>query len=103
MLLGTALPGGKKISVALNVPGKQGILGSRVEIQNKDGKRLAAGEISEATAAAARHPRRCVSPSTRGNIAWSVRLSSGETRSQDITVATARFAPSSTVIKPEAP
>jgi len=86
VLLGNPIASGKKIPVAIHVPGKQGLLGSRVEIQTKDGKRVSVADISGGEGRGGQ-----ASPIARftldpGTYRVVVRLSNGVTRNQDITV-----------------
>lgn len=86
VLLGSTSPSGKRVSVSLIIPGLKGVLGSHVEVQSKDGKRVASSELSGGDGRGGQ-----LAPLARftldpGKYRVIVRLSTGETRTQEISI-----------------
>lgn len=86
VLLGSSTQAGKKVPVTLNVPGKSGVLGSRVEVFSKDGKRLGVSEVSGGGGRGGQPAPVARFTLDPGAYRVVVRLSSGATRAQEIRV-----------------
>jgi hypothetical protein len=86
VLLGSHGMAGKRIPVTLNVTGKDGITGSRVQVTDKSGKVVGVQEISGGDGRGGQHGPVARFTLEPGLYRVSIRFTSGLTRTSDITV-----------------
>jgi len=87
VLLGNPAQSGKCLSVTVGVSGSGGVVGSRVQVADKDGRVRAAQEISGGDSRGGQQPLQARFTLEPGAYRVSVRYTSGITRAQIVTVA----------------
>jgi FG-GAP-like repeat len=86
VMLGSNTQAGKRIPLTLNVTGKDGVVGSRVQVLTKDGKLLAMRDISGGDGRGGQQPPQARFTLEPGTYRVQVRYSTGQVRAKDITV-----------------
>jgi hypothetical protein len=89
VLLGSGALAGKCIPLSLQVAGKQGVVGSRVQVRGKDGKLIAMREISGGDGRGGQQAPLARFTLEPGAYRVEVRYSNGQVRRRDITVGDA--------------
>jgi hypothetical protein len=87
VLLGNADPNNKRMPVTVTVAGNTGVMGSKVQVQDKAGKTLAVQQISGGDGRGGQHSPQARFALEPGTYKVLVRYSSGITRAREITVA----------------
>jgi FG-GAP-like repeat len=89
VMLGSNTQAGKHIPLTLNVAGKDGVIGSRVQVMTKDGKHVATRDISGGDGRGGQQPLHARFTLEPGTYRVQVRYSTGVVRAKDITVGEA--------------
>lgn len=86
VMLGSNALAGKRIPFTLNVAGKDGVIGSRVQVMTKDGKHVATRDISGGDGRGGQQSPQARFTLEPGSYRVQVRYSTGVVRAKDITV-----------------